>query len=96
MEFRISVSRGHLELDGDAAQEHRLTGFGVSYPHQLLIDRATASGASALGVTQQLALKLAVLAHHERRPSPMHAKEQTQGAEVAILDPQLIGLDELE
>jgi hypothetical protein len=49
-----------------------------------------------LGSTQQLPVKLAMLAHHERRPAPSHAKQQTQGAEVAILDPQLIRLDEWE
>src|SRR5262249_26961297 len=51
---------------------------------------------SSFGSTQQLALKLAMLAHHKRRTSLGHAKHQTQSAEVAILDPQLICLDEIE
>jgi hypothetical protein len=47
-------------------------------------------------MTDTLPLQLAVLTDHEHGTPPGHAKEQAQGAKVAILDPELIGLDVLE
>jgi hypothetical protein len=40
-------------------------------------------------------VQLAVLAHYEHCPAPRHATQQTQGAEVPILDPQLVRLNAL-
>ena len=37
-----------------------------------------------------------MLAYHERCPSPVHAKEEAQGAKVTIFDPQLIGLNQVK
>jgi hypothetical protein len=62
----------------------------------LFVHGATAGGPGSFGSTEQLALQLTVLTDHEGGPPPSHAEHQTEGAEVAILDPELILLDELE
>ena len=96
MEFGVPVPCRYLQFDGDATKAHRLAGGGVSHLHGLFINRTAASGADAFRSPQPFPWKLPVLAHHERRPSSLHAKEEAERAKVAILDPQLIGLHQIE
>ena len=83
-------------FEGDATHPHGLTASRIVHEERLCVHRATAGGALARGTTEELALELAVLTDLACSAPAYDANHQTQGAKVAILDPELILLTALE
>lgn len=96
VEFSVPVASRLREFDRDATHPQGLTMLGVAHQQRLFIDCAAAACTLARETTDQLPLYLTVLTYHEGSASAGQPEHQSQGAKVAIFDPEVIYLNVLE
>ena len=95
--FAVAVASGLVEGHRDSPREEDLTGIGIAQPHRLLEDLAGLNPPTCPLLAREFPVqRRGVLTNHEECLVTCDPKQETGRAKVAIVDPNVLGTDQLQ
>ena len=97
MDLAVAIAGGFVEDHRDPSREEDLTGVGICQPHRLLEDLAGLDPPTCPLLAREFPVqRRGVLTNHEESLAACDPEQETGRAEVAVVDPDVLGTDDLQ